>query len=179
MPSLFVRFARREVDQIRQLRHPRSYFQSFVAWHFISSNHLPESLVFLFVKMAGFDVDGPCGLCGAQIGTANLRIGSGSWVNRGLCIEGAGSVSIGSGVMVGPQVLIVTSTHEKVDGGRVEREPSYLPVRIGDNCWIGARTMILPGVTIADEVTVAAGAVVAADIGEAGMYGGVPARKIG
>ena len=150
--------------------------QSFITGYLISSNHLPESLVFVCVKMAGFVVDGPCGLCGAQIGTANLQIGSGSWVNRGLCIEGAGSVSIGSGVMIGPQVLILTSTHEKVVGGRLDREPSYLPVRIGDNCWIGARAMILPGVTISDDVTVAAGAVVAADIGPDGVYGGVPAR---
>jgi acetyltransferase-like isoleucine patch superfamily enzyme len=178
-PSLVVRIVRRQVAQICRLRHPRKLFRALVTGYLICSNHLPESLVYVCVKAAGFDVAAPCGLSGARIGTANLQIGSGSWANRGLCIEGAGSVSIGNGVLIGPEVLIVTSLHEKVVGGRVRREPSYLPVRICDNCWIGARAMILPGVTVLDDVIVAAGAVVASDIGPGGVYGGVPARKIG
>jgi len=174
--SLLARFARSEVVKIRRLRHPRRVLQSFIARHIVSSSLFSEE--FVFVKMAGFVVQGPCGLRGARIETAELQIGSRSWVNQGLYIEGPGSVSIGRDVLLGPQVMIITSNHQKLVGGGVEPEAVHLPVRIGDHCWIGARVTILPGVTILDNVIVAAGAVVTTDIGPDGTYGGVPARKI-
>ena len=44
--------------------------------------------------------------------------------------------------------------------------------------WLGARAVVLPGVTIADDVVVAAGAVVTRDCPTPGTYAGVPARPI-
>lgn len=53
--------------------------------------------------------------------------------------------------------------------------PVKAPVRIGDNCWIGANAIILPGVTIGDMVVVAAGSVVTKDIPSNVMVAGNPA----
>ena len=53
--------------------------------------------------------------------------------------------------------------------------PVKAPVRIGDNCWIGANAIILPGVTIGDMVVVAAGSVVTKDISSNLMVAGNPA----
>ena len=52
------------------------------------------------------------------------------------------------------------------------------PVIVGKNCFIGANSMILPGVTIGDEVVVAAGAVVTKDVASNTMVAGNPARAI-
>lgn len=52
------------------------------------------------------------------------------------------------------------------------------PVRIGKNCFIGAHSIILPGVTIGDEVVVAAGAVVTKDVPSNSVVAGNPAKVI-
>ncbi|WP_419169417.1 acyltransferase [Negativibacillus massiliensis] len=51
-------------------------------------------------------------------------------------------------------------------------------IRIGNNCFIGARSTILPGVTIGDNSIVAAGAIVTKDVPSGEVWGGVPARYI-
>ena len=159
-------------------RDQPSVLRVLIVERLLCSELLPSALVYFGLKMAGYDLSGPCGLRGARIETASLQIGVGSWVNRRLWIEGRGPVSVGQGVLIGPDVLISTSTHERQSNDRVRPEATYLPVSIGDHCWIGARVQILGGVTVGDEVTVAAGAVVVSDIGPRGVYGGVPARRI-
>ena len=52
------------------------------------------------------------------------------------------------------------------------------PVSIGDDCWLGRRVMVMPGVTIGDGCVIAAGAVVTKDIPPYSVAGGVPARVI-
>jgi maltose O-acetyltransferase len=52
------------------------------------------------------------------------------------------------------------------------------PVRIGNDVWIGGNVTILPGVTIGNNVVVAAGAVVTKDVPDNSLVGGVPARLI-
>ena len=51
-------------------------------------------------------------------------------------------------------------------------------IKIGDNCFIGARSMIMPGVTIGNNSIVAAGALVTKNIPSGEVWGGVPARFI-
>jgi len=52
------------------------------------------------------------------------------------------------------------------------------PVKIGDRCWIGSNTIILPGVTIGDNVVVGAGSVVTKDIPSDVIVAGSPAKII-
>jgi len=51
-------------------------------------------------------------------------------------------------------------------------------VHIGDNCFIGAHSMILPGVTIGDNCVVAAGALVARNVPAGSLVAGNPARVV-
>ena len=53
------------------------------------------------------------------------------------------------------------------------------PVRIGRRSYLGAQSMIMPGVSIGDDVVVAAGAVVTSDVDDGQVVGGVPARSLG
>jgi acetyltransferase-like isoleucine patch superfamily enzyme len=88
-------------------------------------------------------------------------------------------VFIGDRTLVGPSVCICTGTHDVDPSIRQEQGGSFArAIRIGDDCWIGARAVILPGVTIGDGSIVAAGAVVSKDVASNCVVGGVPARVI-
>lgn len=110
--------------------------------------------------------------------SAHVTIGCGSAINARCWFEGAGRIELGRNVGLGPEVMIVTSTHRIGPGGEVHRHQEYYDVRIGDGVWVGARATILPGVTIGEGAVIAAGAVVAKDCEPRGLYGGVPARRL-
>jgi len=112
------------------------------------------------------------------VGTGPLSIGENSFVNAGCYFEAVGPISIGAETAIGMEAMFVTSGHPIDENGRVSTQAVPQPVVVGNGCWIGARAVILPGVTIGDGVIVAAGAVVARDCEPRGLYGGVPARRI-
>ena len=80
--------------------------------------------------------------------------------------------------MIGPNTLITTVGHPLSPKGRRQYHAFAQPVRIGNDVWIGGNVTILPGVTIGNNVVVAAGAVVTKDVPDNTLVGGVPARKI-
>jgi len=118
------------------------------------------------------------GLDRCYFGSRRISIGSGCYVNSGCWFEGAGKIEIEPDCMLGPQVMILTSTHEIDDGGRIARRSRFQPVRIERGSWLGARAMVLPGVTIGAGAIIAAGAVVTKDCEPGGLYAGVPARRV-
>jgi acetyltransferase-like isoleucine patch superfamily enzyme len=108
---------------------------------------------------------------------AELLIGDGTFINRGVSICAKASVRIGSNCAVGNDCLIFdTDFHRVGDGFRGEAEG--IPVTIGDHVWLAARSVILKGVTIGDGAVVSAGAVVTSDVAPYTIVGGVPARLI-
>lgn len=108
----------------------------------------------------------------------HVSIGAGSAVNAGCWFEGHGSIVIGRDCFIGPEVMIVTSVHEIDGDGSVARESSYREVRVGDRCWLGARALVMPGVTIGEGTVIGAGAVVTKDCEPGALYVGVPARRV-
>lgn len=92
-----------------------------------------------------------------------------------------GKCIIGNDVIMGPEVIVYTTNHrsDSVDipiknQGNTEEKP----VVISDGCWICARCIILPGVTIGEGAIVAAGAVVTKDVPPFSVVGGNPAKVI-
>ncbi|TNC26586.1 acyltransferase [Amycolatopsis alkalitolerans] len=108
----------------------------------------------------------------------NLEIGRRTFVNAECYLEPVAPIRIGEACQFGPQAMIVTSHHPRMPDGTVSRVSEGRAVRIGDRVWVGARAQILPGVTIADDVVIAAGAVVTRDCPVPGVYAGVPARLV-
>jgi maltose O-acetyltransferase len=110
--------------------------------------------------------------------TCNVWLGRGAILNVGVHIENVERVEIGPRTGLGIFTLVLTSTHELGPHDCRLGEWVRKPVVIGAGCWIGARSLILPGVTIGDGCLVAAGSVVTEDCEPDGVYAGVPARRI-
>ena len=91
-----------------------------------------------------------------------------------------GPVCIGNNVNLAQGITVTALNHNfedttrKIDGQGI----STKPVVIGDDVWIGANAVILPGVTIGRHVVVAAGAVVTKDVPDYSLVAGVPAKVI-
>src|SRR4051812_44961286 len=117
---------------------------------------------------------------GATFGHRKLvRIGERSGI--GIDCHLFGAVEIGAGVMMGPEVLIYASTHAygdvalpMIDQGRGPERP----VIIEDDVWIGARTIILPGVRVGHGSIIGAGSVVTRDVPPYSVFAGNPGRVV-
>ncbi len=108
----------------------------------------------------------------------NIFIGDDFTGNFNLTILDIREVYIGNHVMIGPNTLITTVGHPLSPKARRGYMAKAAPVRIGNDVWIGGNVTILPGVTIGNNVVVAAGAVVTKDVPDNSLVGGVPARLI-
>jgi len=86
-------------------------------------------------------------------------------------------ITIGNRVLIGPDTCICTDLHE-VDPSARDSGSFAKSIKIGDDCWIGTHATILPGITIGRGCTIAAGAVVASNVEEYSLVGGVPAKLI-
>jgi acetyltransferase-like isoleucine patch superfamily enzyme len=91
-----------------------------------------------------------------------------------------GPVTIGSHVNLAQGITVTALNHNFADKNlRIDEQGvSTSPVTIGDDIWIGANAVILPGVTIGNHSVVAAGAVVTKDVPPHSLVAGVPAKKI-
>lgn len=91
-----------------------------------------------------------------------------------------GPVCIGSHVNLAQGVVVTALNHTFSDPTqRIDQQGvSTQPVIIGDDVWIGANAVILPGVTIGRHCVIAAGAVVTKDVPDNTLVGGVPAKMI-
>lgn len=73
-------------------------------------------------------------------------------------------IYVGDYTMIGPNVTIATAGHPIQPELREKGYQYNMPVHIGRNCWIGAGVIIVPGITIGDNVVIGAGSVVTKDI---------------
>ena len=115
------------------------------------------------------------------IGAAgSISIGHQTFINSGVrlvCYRPA-TIRIGRGVRIGPRVLLETVNHHLTADAKGKRTIHAEGILLEDRVWIGAASVILPGVTIGHDAVVAAGAVVTKDVPPSTLVGGVPARFI-
>ncbi len=107
----------------------------------------------------------------------NLSIGDSSGIPIRAWFDATGGISIGCNVMIGHETMIFSANHGFNKSGPLTGLDSICKeVIIHDNCWIGARCIILPGVEIAEGVILGAGSVVAKSLTEKNsIYAGNPA----
>ena len=107
----------------------------------------------------------------------NVTIEAETSIAAFLHIWGNGGVTIGKRVMIGSHTAITSATHQS-GAERMHGSLVTAPVVIEDDVWIGAHTVIFPGVTVGHNSIVAAGSVVRHDVSPYSVVAGVPARLV-
>lgn len=109
------------------------------------------------------------------------KVTLGDYSGIGINAKIYGECHIGSFVMMGTDVTVITRNHrfDRIDIPMMRQGfEDEKPVYIGDDVWIGDRVIILPGVHVGDGCVIAAGSVVTKDVAPYTVVGGVPAHFI-
>ncbi|WP_239255753.1 maltose acetyltransferase domain-containing protein [Listeria ilorinensis] len=109
---------------------------------------------------------------------SNIYLGENFYANFDCLILDVCEVHIGKNCMLAPGVHIYTATHPIDPIERYSGRELGKPVVIGENVWIGGRSIINPGVTLGNNVVVASGSVVTKDFPDNVVIGGNPARVL-
>jgi acetyltransferase-like isoleucine patch superfamily enzyme len=112
---------------------------------------------------------------GCFITGTNIEIGNNTVINRKTYLDGRVSLKIGNNVNISHQTILHTLTH---DPQNCDFICICKPVTIEDHAWIGARAIILPGVTVGEGAVIGAGSVVTHSIIPYSIVAGNPAKII-
>jgi len=110
----------------------------------------------------------------------SIRIGHNVGIGEFAYLGGGGGLEIGNDCIIGQYFSCHPENHNFQDTEQLIRLQGVTRkgIKIGNNCWIGAKVTILDGVTIGDNCVIAAGAVVTKSMNANTVIGGVPAKAI-
>lgn len=104
------------------------------------------------------------------------KIGHDTFINHNAYLMDGGGITIGHHCFIGPNCGMYTAIHASLAEERNAGLEKALPIKIGDNCWIGGDVTILPGVTIGSNTIIGAKSVVTKDIPDNVIAVGNPCR---
>lgn len=113
-----------------------------------------------------------------NMGGGHVHFGKGIYANFNLTMVDDTHIYVGDYTMFGPNVTLATAGHPILPELREQGYQYNMPVHIGRNCWLGAGVIVLPGITIGDNVVIGAGSVVTKDIPSGVVAVGNPCRVL-
>lgn len=114
----------------------------------------------------------------ANWGGRHVHFGDGVYANFGLTCVDDTHIYVGSHTLFGPNVVLATAGHPMMPELRKHGIQYNMPIHIGENCWLGAGVIVVPGVTIGDNVVIGASSVVTKDIPSNSVAMGTPCRVV-
>ena len=114
----------------------------------------------------------------ASFGGKHVHFGNNVYANFNLTLVDDTHIYVGNNTMFGPNVVIATAGHPILPELREQAYQYNMPVYIGKNCWIGAGAILVPGVTVGDNVVIGAGSVVTKNIPSNVVEVGNPCRVL-
>ncbi len=106
----------------------------------------------------------------------HTKIGKNVFINFDCAFLDLGGITIEDNVLIGPKVSLLSEGHPTSPHQRQSLSVGHIHLK--RNAWIGANATILQGVTIGENAVVAAGAVVASDVPDNTIVGGIPAKYL-
>ncbi|TQV76955.1 sugar O-acetyltransferase [Aliikangiella marina] len=107
-----------------------------------------------------------------------ISFGDRCFVNYNCTFIDGGLINIGDDLLMGPNVQILTINHPVSAVERLEKTSFAQDVSIGDNVWLGAGAIVLPGVSIGEGAVIGAGSVVTKSVAAGSRVAGNPAKII-
>ena len=104
-----------------------------------------------------------------------LTIGDDCWLGESVWIDNIAPVVIGSNVCISQGAMLLTGNHDYTDSTMPYRNA---PIVINDGAWIGAKTVVCPGVIVGECAILTVGSIATKDLDVLGIYQGNPAQKI-
>lgn len=154
-------------------------FKNFLINSVASKNIIPGRLRVKLYNLMGMRIETSTFYSECYFSGSKLSVGENSWINFRCSFENhMEKIVIGNNCAVAMEVLFCTSSHTIGDEGRRGGKTIYAPIVVEDGCWIGAKSIILQGVTIKKGCIIAAGSVVTKDCESNSLYAGVPAKRI-
>ena len=114
----------------------------------------------------------------ANWGGRHVHFGKAVYANFNLTAVDDTHIYVGDYTMFGPNVTLATAGHPILPELRQQAYQYNMPIKIGQNCWLGAGVIVLPGVTIGDNTVVGAGSVVTKDLPANVVAVGNPCRVL-
>jgi len=114
----------------------------------------------------------------ANFGGHHVHFRSNIYANFNLTLVDDTHIYVGDQTMIGPNVTLATAGHPILPELREQNYQYNMPVHIGRNCWLGTGVIVLPGVTIGDNVVVGAGSIVTKDLPDNVVAVGNPCRVL-
>lgn len=108
----------------------------------------------------------------------HTHFGNNVYANFNLTLVDDTDIYVGDGVLFGPNVVVAVAGHPVDPDLRRKVAQFNLPVHIGNNVWIGAGAIILPGIAIGDNSVIGAGSVVTKDVPPNVVAVGNPCRVL-
>lgn len=116
-------------------------------------------------------------------GSGDIVIGAGSTINSGCVFYTGNGITIGRDVAIAANCTFAPVNHafqsRDVPIVRQGFSPSKGGIRVGDDVWIGANSVLLDGAVIGQGCVVAAGSIVRGTLEPYGIYGGQPSQRLG
>lgn len=109
---------------------------------------------------------------------SKVSLGNRVYFNINCTILDGGLVTLGDDCLIGPNVQLITINHDLNPTKRLDKTNYASDINIGNNVWIGAGAIVLPGVTVGDGAVIAAGSIANRDIPDNTLYAGNPAKMI-
>ena len=108
----------------------------------------------------------------------NIYVGDNFLADYNVIFHGDGEIHIGDNVTIMPNSVIATVKIPMNPKNRRQHKTTATPVTIGNDVWIGANVLVMPGVTIGNNVVITVGAIVTKDVPDNSLIGGVPAKVL-
>lgn len=107
---------------------------------------------------------------------AKLTIGKNCWIGSNFMVHGNGIVKVGDNCDLGPDIAILTGSHEISNQLRRAGKGITYNTDIGDGVWIGGKTTIINGANLEDGVVIGACSLINKDCERDAIYFGHPAK---